>query len=498
MFFRHAALWCTVIHFATLVPVFSNQDLEYEVEEGDSVAIDTCGTFCRYVRVGHFSDGGLNVGTRIQTDTCGTLAGRQLKCTRKEITSLGGHGGSCEIKFTIHTEAIEKRGGTQDTVRTTLISWSTNQTNNFEFPSCPEPEFEARKNDLRVFDSESEGRHLMAHFRWKKGHLELVPEFHTRLISALEKPDPALGSLEFMHSWMNWENMDADPSRSNVLELHAIQDSIAEGKVDYSIEALKELLKDSGNTVISRISRRRLDSLQTWKKKNQPLFLEGVRKIGRLTAEPFYPPLDSPTVFWRDSLLCVVQQDGKSSPQMRTWNPRTGAWGKAEKARFPETGIKELYELYCEVLSRMLDPKRNCWTRRMEDPGSLECPAWECSPILSLADSIPGTTGNPKHLARAGGSSAAGYGRFEFGTGGLLYLASNPYVAWRVLPDSVAPVYGHKSYEITPEREYPVVVSPDQDWVAFALQAPGGTSIHLWVGRIRYREENSKAPQFEE
>jgi hypothetical protein len=55
------------------------------------------------------------------------------------------------------------------------------------------------------------------------------------------------------------------------------------------------------------------------------------------------------------------------------------------------------------------------------------------------------------------------------------------------IPDIADPVFGRKSYDTYSEREYPVVVSPDQNWVAFASPAPGGASFDLWVSRIRYK-----------
>lgn len=54
-------------------------------------------------------------------------------------------------------------------------------------------------------------------------------------------------------------------------------------------------------------------------------------------AHPSEPPLDSPTVFWRDKLLCVVQEDKRVAARMRTCDPRSGKWGKPVAQIDPET-----------------------------------------------------------------------------------------------------------------------------------------------------------------
>lgn len=491
LFRRFAGPWLFMILFSATSPALFAEELEYEVRKGDSVAIDSCGPRCRMIRAGSFMDGSFMEGTRITVDTCGILAGRRLECTWKEVTANMGRGWHVESGFTVRSKSVVKRGRIRDTLKSPLVSWSLSVENPMEYPSVPSLEFEARKSDMRFFESTSGGRKVAAHFRWKEDRLVMASEFRKRLARAVGSPDTGLGRLSALTEWIDPGDWNADPYILGILDLLSIRDSLHRGLHDFAFEAYREMAGASADTSITRIAKCKADSLEAWKKAAQPLHLEAPRKVGRLLSGPFYPPLDSPTVFWRDSLLCVIQQDGKPGASMRKWNPRTGAWSKFEKARFPETGIAELYGLYCEVILRIHDTGRNCWTRRLKDPGSLACPAWECSPLLSLADTLPGSTANPEHLSRAGGSSAAGYGRFEFGDGGSLRLAGNPHLSWRVFPDSAVPVFGRKRYEIVPERDYPVVVSPDQEWVAFALAGPGGVPIDLWVSRIRYKDPDS-------
>lgn len=112
-----------------------------------------------------------------------------------------------------------------------------------------------------------------------------------------------------------------------------------------------------------------------------------------------------------------------------------------------------------------------------------------------LGDTVPGSVENQEDLAKAGGSSAAGFGRFVFGEGGRLYRAEDGKVSWQVLSDSLEPVFGRKSYRLDDTRDYSAVVSPNQEWVAFALRSKDGKSIELWIGRIRYRNQGARTGQ---
>jgi hypothetical protein len=183
----------------------------------------------------------------------------------------------------------------------------------------------------------------------------------------------------------------------------------------------------------------------------------------------------------------VAQQEGKSTTGMRTWNPRSETWSKIERIRYPETGITSLFERGCDTRKYIHTPDQDCWSRKMREPSQPDCPLLDCAPLLILDDTLLGSVENGDDLKRAGGSSAAGWGRYRFAEDGLLYNFTDKRVGWRIFPGSTAPVYGKKSYESNADLNYPVVVSPDQEWVAFALRSQDGKSIELWVGRLRYR-----------
>jgi hypothetical protein len=268
-----------------------------------------------------------------------------------------------------------------------------------------------------------------------------------------------------------------------VLRAYAIGDSAAHGYVDDAIAASAEHLQAAKDKRVRKYCQRLADSLAAWKRSEQPVFLADARKAGKILTAPVYPPLDSPTVFWKDSLLCVVQEDKAKPASMRAFDPRAGKWGPKAKLTYPESGLYQMYVKQTGTWSTLCDYETFCWSKNMgaisEDP----CEGISCRPLIILDDSAGGSVRSREDLARAGGSCAAGDGRLEFIGGGRVRIMDSAKVAWKVLDgEAIYSPRGHGSL-----REYPVVVSPNQNWIAYASESKDGKSIELWVARLKYK-----------
>lgn len=191
-------------------------------------------------------------GAKKCIDTCGTLAGRRLKCTLTETTELFQGGGSYKTESLVESEVIRSRGGKRDTVRTRLLSWERSESNRFGVPSWSSPEVQGRKDGLRIYGWETWGSPLLAHFVRKKGRLELAPGFRKRLVSGLTKPDDtALRDGKFLGSMVESADWNADASILQVLELHAIKDSLRRGSIDEALSSLERIVMEPADAFIS-------------------------------------------------------------------------------------------------------------------------------------------------------------------------------------------------------------------------------------------------------
>lgn len=59
-------------------------------------------------------------------------------------------------------------------------------------------------------------------------------------------------------------------------------------------------------------------------------------------------------------------------------------------------------------------------------------------------------------------------------------------MAWTIFDGSIQ--YSTRSVPFILKRDYPVVMSPNQKWIAYALEARNGKSIELWVAQLQYKQ----------
>lgn len=417
----------------------------------------------------------------VTVETVGKLAGHRvtLSVTRKH-EELAAHNERFDADFAVEMEVVTKEGGRSDTASQGLLQWSsTSDGIGSEAPDAPD--VKAKKNSLKLYN----GGTLLADFELRKDRLEMAPDFRKKIITGLEKDSSGIlsGSLLEILQGSAWP----DKHVLQVLTLYGIRDSIRSGEVDAMVESLKSLASEAADDTIARYCKRLSDSLVTQGKKDQPLRLEGAKKIGTIMNDPVYPPLDSPTVFWRDTLLIVVQEEAAAPRLMRPFDPRQGKWGAKAPVKFPETAMSKLFEKNTGTYSVACPGATVCWRKKLGEFNDDPCDGLDCSPLILLDDSIDGGSLNHfSDLAKAGGSCAAGWGTFEFRNGGNLYRLGDYKQSWNIIPGSV--LSGTRKYEFALTRDYPVAVSPDQNWIAYAVASKDGLRKELWVARLKYKK----------
>jgi hypothetical protein len=416
----------------------------------------------------------------VTVDTCGKLDGRPVvirSSTTHQMFSRGNEG--FETAFSIDLFILKKNGKKFDTTYENLLSWSSSSFGNgVDAPMAPD--VKAQKNSLKIWCGKEP-----VEFHYKKDQIRMNPESRKKIIRDLERD-----TSHFDAAWIseiltgaNWE----DRHLIQVLRLYGTRDSIRLGLVDAQIETLKALADEAADDTIARYCKRLADSLVAAKKANQPIKLQGEKKIGAILNDPIYPPLDSPSVFWKDSLLVVVQEEAAKPRMMRTFDPRTGKWGKKAPVRYPETDLSGMYEKNTGTYSIGCNYEVFCWRKRLGEFSDDPCEGLDCNPLILLRDSSGGSVESREDLVRAGGSCAAGGGRFEFTGAGTLYPLGDTKVSWEILPGPA--LHDSRKYGFELRRDYPVVVSPDQDWIAYALASKDGKSKELWVARLKYRPD---------
>lgn len=421
----------------------------------------------------------------VTIDTCGRLSGRRVTFSTSNRHSHGRRGMEIyESEFSIDMEVLTRNGKVLDTSSTALLSWAaTTYSDGTEPPTGPV--VKAWKDSLRL----SDGENLLAEFAYRKDELTMARGFRKWVIRELENDSTkfwAGGLLEIL-AGASWP----DKHFLQVLQLYGIRDSIRQGYTDAMIASLEDLTRDPADDTIARYGKRLSDSLSASKRDDQPLKLLGAKKVGTIMNDPVYPPLDSPTVFWQDSLLAVVQEEAAKPRLMRVFNPATGKWGRTSPVKYPETALSKMYQRETGYADGNGGTEYVCWRDRLGNPKD-DGVGLDCSPLIQLDDSIDGgSIRNFSDLAKAGGSCAAGWGQYEFRDGGALFNrldgnGTDYKVRWELFPGSL--LSGTRKYGFELARDYPVVVSPYQDWIAYAMDSKDGKSKELWVARLKYRQ----------
>lgn len=411
---------------------------------------------------------------------CGRLEGNLVSLTAATHTQ-GGPGGNVgyDNDYSLSMRIITRSGNDRDTSLTPLLAWQDQVSGWMADNALMADGCETHGNRLAVYD----GKSLLAEFAYRQEALSLTPSFRRKIIAGLDEGDSAI-RYEELRKMLSGAGT-ADTGLLPALRVYALRDSIRMGFADYAIDALGGCSEAIADPAVKRTCRRLRDSLVAWKKAEQPVWLADAKKAGRLLGPPVYPPLDSPTVFWKDSLLCVVQEDDSPPRMMRAFDPRTGRWGARTRVKYPESGLYKMYEKNTGTYSMACPHETLCWSKNLgaisEDP----CEGLECGPLLMLDDKVTGSVENLADLRKAGGSCAAGSGRLEFFGSGLVKGMGDSTLAWDIFAGPLA--YGTRKYAFALTREYPVSVSPDQNWIAYARPRKEGEAVDLWVARLRYK-----------
>lgn len=416
----------------------------------------------------------------LSSDSCGTLDGHEVYLntkTKHQYYSKGIQGWDHENS--VDMRVLSKGGKGTDTSDIRLFSWEDSYSGWVEDDVRLANGCNIRKKILSLMDDSF----VVAEFSYKNEALELSPAFRKRIQDGMDKGDARINyrSLQTILSGYG----DRYARILQTLRLYAIRDSIRSGFVDASIESMRDFMEKPCEKDLLRYCKRLSDSLSAWKESKRPLTLEGAKKVGRILNPPVYPPLDSPSVFWKDSLLTVVQEDKAKPTMMRTFDPRSGKWGAKSPVKYPESGLYQMYEKNTGTYSIACPYVTVCWSKNLGPISDDPCEGLDCGPLLVLDDSAMGSVENKEDLLKAGGSCAANDGALEFFSGGYIKARNDSTMAWPVFDRP--PSYGSRNYEFTLTREYPVTVSPDQKWIAYALESSDGKSIELWVARLKYK-----------
>jgi hypothetical protein len=136
-----------------------------------------------------------------------------------------------------------------------------------------------------------------------------------------------------------------------ILELIKSKKLMAAGEwdlADSTVQALADTGSSPADTYVLLRCKKLLSDIAQYRQKTVPFDLANAGKIGIVLDAPIYPPGDTPTVFWQDSLLCVIQ----SKDKMRTYDPLRKQWGKITPAKYPRCSVKGFYQIwgcqYCE------------------------------------------------------------------------------------------------------------------------------------------------------
>jgi hypothetical protein len=284
----------------------------------------------------------------------------------------------------------------------------------------------------------------------------------------------------------------------NLLDVNALIDSSEWDQAESSIIKLKEQAEETNDAFVKTRCDKIKQLIANHKKETVPFQLSEAKKIGVILEPPVYPPLDTPTVFWQDTLLCVMQTDTThKKPMMRTWNPATAKWGPVVPARIPKCSMEGYISVYpcyyCEEESHY-------WHSALELPGEEgSCDLCECftdeRPLVSIPSQevflFKKDDFDSSVIAASGGSCIAGHGEYVFGEDGKVYT-NDMKTSWDI---QIGNIVGSHAINFVVDRSltasYPVVVSANQNLVAYAIQRDDSNKIELWVARISYNNKNS-------
>jgi len=210
-----------------------------------------------------------------------------------------------------------------------------------------------------------------------------------------------------------------------------------------------------------------------------PLRMGRPRRIGSLLGEQTLPPHQEPSLFWRESSLCAVQELS-ARPEMRCFDTRQSRWGPAEPAIDPVAAAGRWTHDYCGHPCMYQD----AWSVEVtegipEVAGTLverEIVAFVPNRSLLLYREGSFLTVQPRWgdrklaedevreiVSTTPGTRVAGGGRFLFGADGSLVDAQVPDRQWPAFARTVGrDVWG--DWGCTGQ----VLVSPDQTMAACA------------------------------
>jgi hypothetical protein len=325
--------------------------------------------------------------------------------------------------------------------------------------------------------------------------LVISPDLLKKLEKAVDNPkDTVTGYKNPRYFLSQMQFADMHPTLlCNLLDVNALIDSSEWDQAEGSVTKLKEQAEEANDAFVKIRCDKIKTAIANHKKQTVPFQLSGAKKIGVILEPPVYPPLDSPTVFWQDTLLCVMQTDTThKKPMMRTWNPATSKWGPVVPARIPQCSMEGYISVhtcyYC-------DEESHYWHSALELPGEEgSCDLCDCftdqRPLVSIPSKkvflFKKDEFDSAMIAVSGGSCIAGHGEYVFGEDGKFYT-KDMKTSWDIQMGNIVVSWANNFVEdMSFTASYPVVVSANQNLVAYAIQRDNNSKIELWVARINY------------
>lgn len=330
--------------------------------------------------------------------------------------------------------------------------------------------------------------------------LTISPDLLKRLEKSVDNPKDSVKGYKNPRYMLNqMQFADMHPTLlCQLFDITTLIDSSEWDQAEESITTLKGKAEEADDAFIKIRCDKIKQLIANHKKQTVPIQLSGAKKIGVILEPPVYPPLDTPTIFWQDTLLCVLQTDTThKKPMMRTWNPSTAKWGPIVPARIPKCSMKGYFNVYpcyyCENESHY-------WHSTLELPGEQgSCDLCDCftddRPLVSIPSQkvflFKKDGFDSAMIALSGGSCIAGHGEYLFNGDGKVY-SIDMKISWDI---QLGNIVNSSAYEFVKDgsstASYPVVVSANQNFIAYAIQRDNNSKIELWVARISYNVNNS-------
>jgi hypothetical protein len=331
--------------------------------------------------------------------------------------------------------------------------------------------------------------------------LVISPDLFKKLERTVDNPkDTVTGYKNPWYLLNQMQFSDIHPALlCHLFDVNALIDSSEWDKAEESIIKLKEQAEEAGDAFIKIRCDKIKALIANHKIETVPFQLSGAKKIGVILEPPVYPPVDTPTVFWQDTLLCVMQTDAThKNPMMRTWDPSTAKWGPVVPARIPICSMEGYISVFpCNYCNN----ETHYWHTALELPGEEgSCDLCDCFTDERPLVSIPSKNVfmfqkdgyDSAMIALAGGSCIAGHGEYVFGEDGKVYT-TDMKTSWDLQLGNIA---GSNATNFINERSitasYPVVVSANQSLIAYAIQRDDNSKFELWVARIMYKKTGGR------